>query len=101
MSSSIAARPAAFTDAIRCRKPTILRPLWRSRQRDAKGVLSLAKRGAYLRCMEKNLGHDEVDRGVEGGYERVYIDGEWVTRKIPPATDGLGNPAAPEHAGSD
>ena len=43
-----------------------------------------------------NLGHDQEDRGVEGGVEEVYIDGEKVMREVPPALDGLGNPAAPE-----
>lgn len=52
--------------------------------------------------MEKNLGHDQEDRGVEGGTEEVYIEGKKVTRKKPPATDGLGMPAAPEDdLGSD
>lgn len=46
--------------------------------------------------MYKNLGHDQEDRGVEGGVEEVYINGEKVLRNVPPAIDGIGQPAAPE-----
>lgn len=46
--------------------------------------------------MKKGLGPDQEDRGVEGGLEVVEVDGEAVVREVPPAVDGLGNPAAPE-----
>lgn len=52
-------------------------------------------------CM-KNLGHDQEDRGVEGGTEEVFVDEEFVTRRKPPTLDGLGQPVAPEDdLGSD
>jgi hypothetical protein len=50
----------------------------------------------------KNLGHEQEDRGVEGGTEEMYLDGKKVTREVPPALDGLGEPAvAEDDMGSD
>lgn len=46
--------------------------------------------------MMRNLGPEQEDRGVEGGYRDIEVDGRIVRRKVPPAVDGLGNPAAPE-----
>jgi hypothetical protein len=51
--------------------------------------------------MDKNLGPDQEDRGVEGGTEIVEVNGEQVVRHVPPALDGLGHPAAPEDAMGD
>lgn len=54
-------------------------------------------------AMKKNLGHDQEDRGVEGGIEEVILtpSGKKIIRKRPPVIDGIGEPAAPEDVGSD
>jgi hypothetical protein len=51
--------------------------------------------------MKKNLGHDIEDRGVEGGYEEIVVDGKKILRKTPPVLDGTGQPAAAEDVGGD
>ncbi|MDB5238427.1 MAG: hypothetical protein JWM46_697 [Candidatus Kaiserbacteria bacterium] len=42
------------------------------------------------------MGPDNEDRGVEGEKEEIVVDGEHIEIQMPPALDGLGNPAAPE-----
>ena len=51
--------------------------------------------------MKKNLGADIEDRGVESHAEVFDVNGIKVPRIVPPAVDGLGNPAAAEDAGAD